>query len=67
MCISKAGLLSSGDNREKYKYKVPDVSDSNQSVETNFNSKLKLTELKDISITVYMYIANIAILKLKFQ
>ena len=58
MCISRAGISSLIGDRAKYKDKVLDVSDSNQNVETTSNSKLKLTGLKDIFITVYMHIAN---------
>ena len=46
MCIYpvfKAGLSRSYDGWAKYKEKVPDVSDSNQNVETTYNSKLKFT------------------------
>ena len=46
MCIFKAGLSSLSDGWAKYKGKVPDVSDSNQNVETTCNSKLKFTEPK---------------------
>ena len=52
MCIFKAagcaGLYLS-DGWAKYKEKVPNVSYSNQNVETTCNSKLKFTELKDYS------------------
>ena len=50
MCNFKAGLSSSYDDCAKYKEKVPDVSDPNQNVETKCNSKLRLTELKDLFI-----------------
>ena len=50
MCIFKASLSSSYDCWEKYKEKVPDVSDLNQNVETICNSKLKFTWLKDLFI-----------------
>ena len=50
MCIFKAGLSSLSDGWAKYKEKVPDVSDSNQNVETTRNSKLNFTELKDLFI-----------------
>ena len=43
MCIFKAGLSSSYDCWPKYKEKVPDMSDSNQNVETTCNSKFKST------------------------
>ena len=43
MCIFKAGLSSSYDCWAKYKEKVPDMSDSNQNVETTCNSKFKST------------------------
>ena len=49
MCIFKAGLSSLSDDKEKYIKKAPDVSDSNQNVETTCNSKLKL-ELKNLFI-----------------
>ena len=45
---SKVSLSSLSDGWAKYKEKVPDVSDSNQNVETTCNSKLKFTELKDL-------------------
>ena len=32
--------------QEKYRDKVPDVSNPNQNIETSINSKLKLTDLK---------------------
>lgn len=51
MFISKIGLSSLRDICVKYKDKVSDASDSNQNAETMCNSKLKLTELKDIIIT----------------
>ena len=41
--VFKAGLSSSYDGWAKCKEKVPDVSDSNQNVETTCNSKLKFT------------------------
>ena len=50
LASSKAGLASSYDGWEKCKEKVPDVSDSNQNVETTCTSKLKFTELKDLFI-----------------
>ena len=43
MRIFKAGLSSSYDDWEKYKEKVPDVSDPNQNIETTCNYKLKFT------------------------
>ena len=46
LCIFKAGLPSLSDGWAKYIEKVPDVSNSNQNVETTCNSKLKFTELK---------------------
>ena len=46
MRIFKTGLSSLSDGWAKYKEKVPDVSDSNQNVETTCNSKFKFTELK---------------------
>ena len=46
MCIFRAGIWSPSDGWAKYKEKVPDVSDSNQNVETTCNSKFKFTELK---------------------
>ena len=45
MCIFKAGLSSLSDGWTKHKEKVPDVSDSNQNIETICNCKLKITEL----------------------
>ena len=50
MYICKAGLSNLNDGWEKYKEKVPDVSDPNQNVETTCNSKLKFTELIDLFI-----------------
>ena len=50
MCIVKTVLSSLSDGWAKYKKKVPDVSDSNQNVETTCNSKLKFIELKDLFI-----------------
>ena len=47
MCIFKAYLSSLSDDWSN-KEKVPDVSDSNQNVETACNSKLKFTELIEI-------------------
>ena len=46
MCIIKAGFLSLNDDWAECKEKVPHMSDSNQNVETTFNSKLRFTELK---------------------
>ena len=34
----------------KYKERVLDVSDSNENIETPWNSKLKFTELEDLSL-----------------
>ena len=34
----------------KHKEKLPNVSDSNQNIETKYNSKLNFTELKDLFI-----------------
>ena len=48
MYIFKAGLSNLNDGWEKYKEKVPDVSDPNQNVETTCNSKLKFGELIDL-------------------
>ena len=48
MYIFKAGLSNLNDGWEKYKEKVPDVSDPNQNVETTCNSKLKFAELIDL-------------------
>ena len=50
MSILKAGLSILIDNWAKYKQKVPDMSDSNQNVETTCNSKFRFTELKDLLI-----------------
>ena len=50
ICIFKAGLSSLSDAWAKYKEKVPEVSASNQNVETTCNSKLRFTELKDLFI-----------------
>ena len=47
MCIFTAALSSSSDGWTKNKEKVPDVSNSNQNVETTWNSKLKFTEYQD--------------------
>ena len=46
MPIFKAVILSLSDGWTKYKVKAPNVSDSNQNVETTCNSKLKFTEPK---------------------
>ena len=43
MCIFKTGLSNSYDAWEKYKEKVPAVSDHHQNVESICNSKLKFT------------------------
>ena len=43
MFIFKAGLSSSYDCSTKYKENVPDMSDSNQNVDTTCNSQLKFT------------------------
>ena len=40
------GLSSSRHVQEKYRDKVPDVSNPNQNIETSSKSKLKLTDLK---------------------
>ena len=64
MSISKAGLSSFRDNRTKYQDKVPEVSDSNQILKQHAILNTILTGLKDIFITVYMYMVNTAILKL---
>ena len=50
VCIFKAGLSSLSDDWAKYKQKVPDMSDSNQNLETTSNSKLKFGELKEFFI-----------------
>ena len=50
MAISKAGLPNLDNPGTKYKDKVPNVSDSNQNIETSCKSKLKLSELKDLYI-----------------
>ena len=50
MCIFKAGLSSLSGGWVKCQEKVPDVSDSNQNVETTCNSKIKFTELKGLFI-----------------
>ena len=73
MCIFKAGLSSLSDDWAKCKEKIPDVSDSNQNVETTCKSKLKFIELKDLFIKGcrkysqrwIMYVANTAILELR--
>ena len=44
-CIFKTGLSSLNDGWVKYKEKVPEVSDTNQNVETTCTSKLKFKEL----------------------
>ena len=49
MCIFKAGLSRLSDGCAKYK-KVTYVSDPNQNVEATCNSKIKVTELKDLFI-----------------
>ena len=48
--VKVSSLSSLSDGWAKYKEKVPDVSDSNQNVETTCNSKLRFTELKDLFI-----------------
>ena len=50
MCMFEADLSRLSDGGAKHKEKVPDVSDPNQNIETTCNSKLKLTELKDLFI-----------------
>ena len=50
MCIFKAGLSSLSDSWAKHKEKVSDVSGFNQNVKRTYNSKLKVTELKDLFI-----------------
>ena len=50
LCIFKAGLSILSEGWAKYKEKVPDVSDSNQNVQTTCNSKLKFIKLKDLFI-----------------
>ena len=50
MCNFKVGLSSLINYWVKYKEKVNDVSYSEQNVETTCNSKLKLTEIKDLFI-----------------
>ena len=47
LCIFKAGLSSLSHGWAKYEQKVPDMSDTNQNLETTCNSKLKFSELKD--------------------
>ena len=49
LCIFKAGLSSLSDGWAKYKQKVPDMSDSNQTLETICNSKLKFAELSKMN------------------
>ena len=49
-CIFRAGLSSSYHGWTKYKDKVPDISDPNQNVETTYNSKLKIHNLKIYSL-----------------
>ena len=43
MCIFKTVLSNLSDGWEKYKQKVPDVSNSNKNVETTCNFKLKIS------------------------
>ena len=50
MCMFKAGLSGLSGGWTKHKEKVPDVSDSNQSIETICNSNSKLQNLKDLFI-----------------
>ena len=50
LCIFKAGLTSLTDGWAKYKQKVPVMPDSNQNLETIYNSKLKFAELEDFFI-----------------
>ena len=38
--------------RAKFKDKLPDVSDSNQNIETSSKSKLKLSELRHLYIKI---------------
>ena len=46
ICIFKAGLSSLSDDWERYKEKVPGVSDFNQNVEIPWISNLTYTEIK---------------------
>ena len=46
LCLLKAALSSSSDGWPKYQQKVPDMSGSNQNLETLCYSKLKFAELK---------------------
>ena len=48
ICTSKAGLTSLRHVWAKYKDEVSDVSGSDQNIEASSNSKLKLTEGKDL-------------------
>ena len=50
MCIFTAGPSRSSDGLAKNKEKVPNVSNSNQHVETTWKSKLKFTEYQDLFI-----------------
>ena len=47
---SKDGFSSSSQDGTKHKDKAADVSDSNKNIGTSYNSKHKLTELKDMYI-----------------
>ena len=48
--------LNFRDIRGKFKNKVPDVSDSNQNIETSCKSRLKLCVLKHLYVNIQMYI-----------
>ena len=51
ICPSKSDLSSLRHVWGKYKEEVPDVSDSNQNMETTCKSEIKLTEPKDFRKT----------------
>ena len=50
ICISEAHLASLRHVRAEYKDKVPYVPDSNQNIGASCNTKLKLTEFKELCI-----------------
>ena len=70
LCIFKAGLSSLSDGWANYKQKLPDMSDSNQNLETTCSSKfqfLKIFSSKGYRRTCQKWIiANTAILELRF-
>ena len=51
-CIFEAGLSRVSECLAKYKWKVPDMSDSKQNVATTCTSKLKCTEFKNKDLLI---------------